>query len=118
MIEQAITQLLRAHAPLMTLLASRAQAVDLVDVHQDVAAPYLVFNLGDGTRMGRGNLCEPAALGALEQQILITPWAATAPEVHALNEAAWPPCSVALAPWPVWRSSPSAGPRTALGAQP
>lgn len=88
MIEQAITQLLRAHAPLMTLLASRAQAVDLVDVHQDVAAPYLVFNLGDGTRMGRGNLCEPAALGALEQQILITPWAATAPEVHALNEAA------------------------------
>ena len=88
MIEQAITQLLRAHAPLMTLLTNRAQAVDLVDVHPDTAAPYLVFNLGDGAQVGRGNLCDPASLGLLTQQILITPWAKTAPEVKALNDAA------------------------------
>jgi hypothetical protein len=88
MIEQAILQLLRAHAPLMTLLGGRSVAVDLVDVHQDVNPPYLVFNMGDGQRMGRGNLCDPTSLGALSQQILLTPWAKTAPEVQAINAAA------------------------------
>lgn len=88
MIEEAIAQLLRAHAPLMTLLTNRAGAVDLVDVHQTIDAPYLTFNLGDGAQMGSGNLCDPAALGKLSQQILLTPWAQTAPQVHAINEAA------------------------------
>lgn len=89
MIEQAVSQLLRAHAPLMTLLGNRANAVDLVDVHQDVADPYLVFNLGDASALNsRGNLCNPAALGPLSQQILLTPWAQTATQVQAINEAA------------------------------
>ena len=88
MIELAILELLRAHAPLMTLLSARALAVDMVDVHQDVAPPYLVFNMGDGQRLGRGNLCDPADLGALSQQILLMPWARTAPEVQAINAAA------------------------------
>lgn len=88
MIEVAITQLLRAHAPLMALLGGRPVAVDLVDVHQDVLPPYLVFNLAEGQRLGRPNLCDPSALGVLSQQILLMPWAPTALEVQAINAAA------------------------------
>ena len=88
MIEIAITTILRGHAPLMTLLGNRARAVDLVDVAQKVDAPYLVFNLGDGQRIGRGDLCDPTKLGLLSQQILLMPWAPTAGEVKAIGDAA------------------------------
>lgn len=88
MIELAILSLLRAHAPLMTLLGGRVGAVDLVDVAQDVDPPYLAFNLGDGSQITRGNLCQSSQLGLLSQQILLMPWAATAGAVQAMNVAA------------------------------
>jgi len=89
MIEEAIKTTLRNNLALMTLLGvGRNGAVDLLDVAQDTRAPYLTFNMGDGQRMGRGNLCNTGELGLLAQQILIMPWAETAPEVKAINDAA------------------------------
>lgn len=89
MIEEAITETLRGNLALMTLLGvGRNGAVDLVDVAQDTRPPYLTFNMGDGARVGLGNLCDPAALGLLTQQILVMPWAPTATEVKAINDAA------------------------------
>lgn len=88
MIETAIITTLRADAALMALLGGRAGAVDLVDVAQDTNPPYLVFNMGDGQRVGRGNLCDPGSLGLLAEQILLMPWAATAGQVKAINDAA------------------------------
>ena len=88
MIELAILATLRADATLMALLGGRIGAVDLVDVAQDTNPPYITFTVGDGQRLGRGNLCAPGALGLLSEQILINPWAPTAPEVKAINDAA------------------------------
>lgn len=88
MIEEHIATLLRAHAPLMALLGGRPGAVDLVDVAQDTRPPYLVFNMGDAQRVGRGNLCSPAAVGLLTDQLIVMPWAPVAPMVKAINDAA------------------------------
>lgn len=88
MIEQTIRAILIAHAPLMALLSNREQNIDLVDVAQDVNAPYLTFNLTDGVAMGAGNLCNPVAKQLLSQTLLITPWAASAPAVQAMSDEA------------------------------
>ena len=88
MIEEQIKQFLCNDAPLMALLGARPGAVDLVDVAMETKPPYLVFNLQDGQRMGRPNLCNPAAIGLLSQQLLLMPWAPTAPMVKAINDAA------------------------------
>ena len=88
MIELAIRSLLLAHAPLMALLGNQSARVDLVDVPQGTAAPYLTFNLTEASQAGRGNLCDPAALGMLNQTLMLTPWAPTANQVHAINTAA------------------------------
>jgi hypothetical protein len=88
MIETAIRDLLRSNAPLMALLSNSANRVDLLDVGQNTPAPYLTFNADSTVQAGRPNLCNPASLGLLRTELLITPWAKTAPEVAALNAAA------------------------------
>lgn len=88
MIELSIRSLMLAHAPLMSLLGNQSARVDLVDVPQGTLAPYLTFNLTDGTQAGRGNLCDPTSLGLLNQTLMLTPWAPTANQVHAINTAA------------------------------
>lgn len=88
MIEESIAETLRGNSALMALLGQRPGAVDLVDVPMEIKAPYLVFNLFEGQRMGRPNLCSPAAIGLLSQQLLLAPWAPTAPMVKAINDAA------------------------------
>lgn len=88
MIEVAIRSLLLAHVPLMALLSNQEHRVDLVDVAQDVDAPYLTFNFVEAAPLGAGNLCNPAASQLLNQTLLITPWAPLAPSVHAINQAA------------------------------
>jgi len=87
-IEQAILTMLRSDTALMALLGNDPARVDLVDVAQGTTPPYLTFTLASGARMGRGNLCDPTALGLLSQQLMVTPWAPTAPAVHAINVAA------------------------------
>lgn len=88
MIEQAILNTLRAHAPLLALLGNDPKRIDLLDVAQGTPAPYLTFNLTDGVQAGRGNLCNPAVLGLLNEDLLITPWAQSAPEVQQIHTAA------------------------------
>lgn len=88
MIELAILELLRAHAPLLALLGGDPKRIDLVDIPQGTDPPYLTFNLTEGNRVGKGNLCNPAALGLLSQTLMLTPWAPTAPKVKAINDAA------------------------------
>lgn len=88
MIEQAILELLRGHAPLLALLGNNPKRIDMVDVAQGTDVPYLTFTLMDGTRIGRGNLCDPVALGLLSESLMLTPWGRTAPEVKAINAAA------------------------------
>lgn len=88
MIEESIAEILRGNSVLMTLLGQRSGAVDLVDVPMEIKAPYLVFNLFEGQRLGRPNLCSPSSIGLLSQQLLLAPWAPTAPMVKAINDAA------------------------------
>ena len=88
MIEIAVRALLLAHAPLMALLGNQSARVDLMDVPQGTVPPYLTFNLTDAAQVGQGRLCDPAALGLLSQTLMLTPWAATANEVHAIHAAA------------------------------
>lgn len=88
MLEEHIAEILRGNAALSELLGNRSGAIDLVDVPMEIKAPYLVFNLGDGQRLGRPNLCSPGAIGLLSQQLLLMPWAPTAPLVKAINDAA------------------------------
>lgn len=88
MIEQAVLEILRAHAPLVALLGGDPKRIDLCDLAQGTAPPYLTFNLTDASRAGRGNLCNPAALGLLMQTLVLQPWAPTAPLVVAISTAA------------------------------
>jgi hypothetical protein len=89
MIESAIRSMLLAHAPLMALLGGQPGRVDLVDVAQTTAAPYLTYNILDGgIAGGRGSLCDPADLGLLTQNILLTPWAPTTGIVYSINQEA------------------------------
>lgn len=88
MIELAILELLRAYAPLLALLGSGPKSIDLVDVAQGTDAPYLTFNFTEGSRIGKGNLCDPTAPCLMSQTLMLTPWAATAQKVQAINTAA------------------------------
>jgi hypothetical protein len=102
LIEQVVLEMLRAHAPLLALLGGDPSRIDLCDVAQGTAPPYLTFNFTEASRVGRGNLCDPAALGLLSQTLALQPWAPTAPLVKAINDAA--------------RAALVGGPRTVVGA--
>jgi hypothetical protein len=87
-IEQAILEILRAHAPLLALMGGDPKRIDLCDVAQGTEPPYLTFNFAEASRAGRGSLCDPASLGLLMQALVLQPWAPTAPLVVAINTAA------------------------------
>lgn len=85
MLETQLREALLAHAPLMAALGNRPGRVDLVDVAEGTPPPYITFNLMSTERIGRANLCDPAALGLLRSVVLFTPWAGEAITVHQLN---------------------------------
>lgn len=89
MIETVIRDLLRGNAPLLALVGGVPGRIDLLDIaEQQAKPPYLTFNIPTTQQAGRGNLCDPSRLGLLQSELLITPWAETAPEVMAVHSAA------------------------------
>lgn len=88
MIELAILTLLRGSAPLLALVGNEPKRIDLVDIAEGLAVPpYLTFNVESAVQAGRPNLCNPATLGLLNAEVLVTPWADTAPPVKAVHDA-------------------------------
>lgn len=88
MIELAILTLLRGSAPLLALVGNEPKRIDLVDIAEGLAVPpYLTFNVTSAVPAGRPNLCNPAALGLLNAEVLVTPWADTVPPVKAMHDA-------------------------------
>jgi hypothetical protein len=94
MLENDIKTALRAHPGLMALLGNQPGRVDLVDVAQGTAVPYLTFNVIKSEPLGRGNLCVSDQVGPLISEIFLTPWAPDAVTVDAINTQA----RAALAP--------------------